>query len=131
MDKKEYIVNNISKINHLKIINLIKKQNTEYTENKNGIFINLNSLDDNIIHGIYNIIYYDINHNLNKIKDIDDINNIDDLKELYINPVKTKDKFIHKLKKDVNKEIDDICLLKNYSMMDKDIIIYSKQYNLS
>ena len=64
-ETKMYIYN---KINNLEINSYILKDyilqnNIKYTENKNGIFLNLNSLDDNNIINIYNIIINKINYN--------------------------------------------------------------------
>ena len=64
-DIKLYIYN---KINNLEINSYILKDyilqnNIKYTENKNGIFLNLNSLNDNDIKNIYNIIIKKINYN--------------------------------------------------------------------
>ena len=56
MDKKRiYIYENIYKINdHKNLINLINSFKCKYTENSNGMFINLNTLEDNIIDNVFN-----------------------------------------------------------------------------
>jgi len=61
-EKRLYIYENIYKINdHTNLINLINSSKCKYTENSNGLFINLNTLDDNIIKDIYFLIYNEIN----------------------------------------------------------------------
>tara|TARA_B110000285_G_scaffold79051_1_gene91120 strand:- start:329 stop:688 length:360 start_codon:yes stop_codon:yes gene_type:complete len=84
-ETKMYIYN---KINNLEINSFILKDyilqnNIKYTKNKNGIFLNLNSLDDNNIINIYNIIINKINYNklvINndfKIEDVKIINKVE------------------------------------------------------
>lgn len=51
VEKKE-IVNKIkmlSKIEHIEIFKIFKKNNIKYTENSNGIFINFMNIDDSVI----------------------------------------------------------------------------------
>ena len=61
--KRYYIYENISKIrNHNNIIDYLKLNKCKYTENKNGIFVNLNTIDDDKIHHIYMLTYDAINH---------------------------------------------------------------------
>ena len=61
--KRYYIYENISKIrNHNNIIDFLKLNKCKYTENKNGIFVNLNTIDDDKIHHIYMLTYDAINH---------------------------------------------------------------------
>ena len=63
-EKKIFIKNNITNMNnHDMIIHIIKKENN-YTNNKNGLYIDLNSLSDEIIDSIYNIVFSYINNNL-------------------------------------------------------------------
>ena len=66
-EKKQFIKKNIINMNnHDMIIHIIKKENN-YTSNKNGLYIDLNSLSDDIIISIYNIIYnYIFNNSENK-----------------------------------------------------------------
>ena len=66
VNKRHYIYNNIDNLKiHNKIIDFIKHTNVKYTENKNGIFLNLNTVDDDKIDHIY-IIVKDMNNNLNQ-----------------------------------------------------------------
>lgn len=47
MDKLEIVnkINNFSKEYQFEIFKIIKKRNIKYTENNNGIFININDID--------------------------------------------------------------------------------------
>lgn len=47
---------------HKEIFKIIKKHNLNFTENKNGVFINLNKLTDNILMEINNFIMYCVNN---------------------------------------------------------------------
>ena len=54
MSYKEYIYDKISNLHdHTFIIDLIKKNNCNYTENKNGIYLDLNNIDKSILKEIY------------------------------------------------------------------------------
>ena len=54
--KRYYIYENIHKINnHNQFIELMNQNNCKYTENNNGIFINLNTLNDEVIQKMYQI----------------------------------------------------------------------------
>ena len=107
---KDYIYDNIKKIvNHFYIINIIKETNCNYTENKNGFFINLNDIETDSLKKIYNIIQtQDKKNNINEINDIiiknikDELNGFNKEKKK-IPPVK-KDIYIHELS-ELNKEI--------------------------
>ena len=53
--KKKYIIDtikNFSKVEHIEIFKIFKKYNVKYTENSNGIFVNLNILNESIINKI-------------------------------------------------------------------------------
>ena len=53
--KKKYIIDtikNFSKVEHIEIFKIFKKNNVKYTENSNGIFVNLNILNEKIINRI-------------------------------------------------------------------------------
>lgn len=51
-------IEHMDKIRHIDILKIFIKHNVSYTENKNGIFINLSELDQSIIHKIQNYIQY-------------------------------------------------------------------------
>ena len=62
--KRYYIYQNIDKIkNHNHLIDYLKLSQCKYTENKNGIFVNLNTIDDDKIDHFYSLVYDSI-HNL-------------------------------------------------------------------
>ena len=48
----------LSKIQYLEIFNIIKSNNCPFSENKNGIFINLNNIDIEIIDNIFFFLNY-------------------------------------------------------------------------
>jgi ABC-type phosphate transport system auxiliary subunit len=52
--KKKYIFENIDKIkNHKNYLDIVEFHNCQHTKNSNGIFLNLNTLDDEVIDKIY------------------------------------------------------------------------------
>ena len=52
--KKKYIFENIDKIkNHKNYLDIVEFHNCPHTKNSNGIFLNLNTLDDEVIDKIY------------------------------------------------------------------------------
>jgi len=51
-------IEKMDKLRHIDILKIFIKNNISYTENKNGIFINLSELDNSIIHKIKNYIQY-------------------------------------------------------------------------
>ena len=61
--KRYYIYENITKIkNHNHLIDYLKINKCKHTENKNGIFVNLNTIDDDIINNLYLMVYESINN---------------------------------------------------------------------
>ena len=59
---KDYIIKNIDSVNNTNyLIFFIKESGINYSENKNGIFINLSLLNEDIITELYKIIFTDIN----------------------------------------------------------------------
>ena len=50
-DKKQLIddITNLKKIEHIEIFKIFKNNHIHYTENKNGIFINLSNISDTIL----------------------------------------------------------------------------------
>ncbi len=63
IDKKKLInlrnkINCLSKIEFIEIFKIIKNEGNKYTENKNGIFINMNKLNSNTISKIDSFINY-------------------------------------------------------------------------
>lgn len=66
LDKiKKYIIDKsklLKEYEHIEIFKIIKKKNITYTENNNGIFINLNKLSHKVLMEINNFIVYCINN---------------------------------------------------------------------
>ena len=58
---KKKLINDIkflSKNEHIQIFHIIKNGNIKYTENNNGIFINLSNIDDDIFNKLLEFIEY-------------------------------------------------------------------------
>lgn len=51
-------IENIEKIHHIKILNILKNNNIKYSENRNGIFVNMTSFDSQTIDNIEKILSY-------------------------------------------------------------------------
>ena len=51
-------IEKMNKIHHLKFFEILKNNNIPYSENRNGIFFNMNSFNENIITQINNYIQY-------------------------------------------------------------------------
>ena len=71
------IVDNLDKTHHLKIFKVLKDNNVIYSENRNGIFTNMNSFDEKTIKDIEKALQY-IKQQEKQLKDIETIK--DDLK---------------------------------------------------
>lgn len=117
--KRYYIYENISKLkNHNQIIDMITIKKCKYTENENGIFLNLNTLDEELIDIIYKMILNTLEYNTididTKGKEIDII----------------VEEQIEKNEKIIKKENKPFCSHIIFSDEEKEIIEYSKIYNL-
>ena len=86
----------LDKIHHIKILNILKNNSIKYSENRNGIFVNMNSFDNNTIDQINKILLYIKNQEKNLI-DIENIKN-----EL------SKDYFINDNKDNVNNNVNEL-----------------------
>ena len=51
-------IENIDKIHHIKILNILKNKNIKYSENRNGIFVNMTSFDSQTIDSIEKLLSY-------------------------------------------------------------------------
>ena len=69
-DKKQLVkdISNLNKIEHIEIFKIFKKDNIKYTENSNGIFINLNKVDDKTLLKVRNFLNF-YNNNNKKLND--------------------------------------------------------------
>jgi hypothetical protein len=59
-------INLLDTCEHLEILKIIIKNDVKFTENSNGVFINMNKLDNTVIEDIKSFLSF-INNNLNKI----------------------------------------------------------------
>ena len=114
---KEYIYDNIkSNMNHYHIINMIKEQKCNYTENKNGFFINLNDINSSTLKNIYEI-----------LKTQDKKNNMNHKNDTIINDIKTKLHQQDKIRKQKVIPEQKNIYLNELSTHEKDIILFIKQ----
>lgn len=89
-------IENLDKIHHIKILNILKNNSIKYSENRNGIFVNMNSFDNNTIEEINKILLYIKNQEKNLI-DIENIKN-----EL------SKDYFVNDNKDNINNNVNEL-----------------------
>jgi hypothetical protein len=119
-DKKKYIYENIGKINnHNNFLDIIKFHDCPFTKNSNGIFLNLNSLNDDVI----NEFYYKLKNELEDNTINETINEKKIIEEEINNLLEVKNK---EIKKDIYTIID----LSLFSESDQDIIKLSKKYKI-
>lgn len=116
MDKLE-ICNNIKlKLNDMtpneieEIFKIIYKNNNYYTKNNNGISLNLNTLDDEILNKINNYINF-------CIKSHNEINKYEDMCNM--------------LNDSINNKIDDIPLIENINEINKTLAINKQKISSS
>jgi|TARA_B110000971_G_C20018446_1_gene505103 hypothetical protein len=90
------VVENLDKIHHLKIFKVLKDNNVIFSENRNGIFTNMNSFDEKTIKDIERSLNY-IKKQEKHLKDVESIK--DDLKlDFFIeNNKEVKDKITNKI----------------------------------
>ena len=90
------VVDNLDKIHHLKIFKVLKDNNVIFSENRNGIFTNMNSFNEKTIRDIEITLQY-IKKQEKHLKDIEIIK--DDLKlDFFIqNTKEVKDKTTNKV----------------------------------
>jgi hypothetical protein len=69
------ISKNLSQLEYLEIFNIIEEDNCQYSENKNGIFINLNNVNEITIDKIFNFINFIKHKKEDLIKQEEVINN--------------------------------------------------------
>ena len=64
-EKKQLIkdISKLNKIEHIEIFKIFKKDNIKYTENSNGIFINIKKIPDNTIYKIIKFLKFCNNNN--------------------------------------------------------------------
>ena len=77
MDTKNLVdlknqIEELDKIHHVKILKILKDNQIKFSENRNGIFINMNSFNEETIISIQNTLNY-INEQEKQLKDIETI----------------------------------------------------------
>ena len=120
-----YIYNNIYLINnHNNFIELLKINDCKYTTNSNGIFVNLNTLNEELIHSLFLMVKSEIKSQENPIYEINE--EILKLSEVikeegeYISPPST-----------VNPSIkSDILKISDFNKKEQSIISLSKNLKL-
>ena len=85
-------IENLDAFHHNKILKVLIKNNIKYSENRNGIFVNMNSFDDNTVNEIKNTLLYITKQE----KSLQDIENIKEEinKDYFENDNKEKNTFI-------------------------------------
>lgn len=68
------LIDNIDEFHHKKIFDIIKKHNMNYSKNKNGIFVNMNTLSDDVLKELKEYLKY-INKQEETFSDIEKIKN--------------------------------------------------------
>ena len=115
--KRNYIYENIHKINtHNQIIELMDLNNCKYTHNNNGIFVNLNTLDEEIIDKMYLILY-----------------NLIDNKESILTSFQEKEETLKEVLTEIQEKIAEPKIkrdiyLEDFSEEEQTIICQSKKY---
>ena len=112
-NKKKFIIDKVRKFNnfeHIEILKIIKKNNIKYSENNNGIFINLNLVSSLVIDKIEKFVKYCIVKKKNLINENSKIENYKTLLTKNDNNSKTKNLNLEKVNKDLtfifNDELD-------------------------
>lgn len=76
-------IENLSKFHQIEILKILKSDpNSTLNENKNGIFVNMTQLSDNIISNIYNYLEY-VSKQEEQLNDVEDKK--DELSSTYFN----------------------------------------------
>ena len=85
-------IENLDAFHHNKILKVLIKNNIKYSETRNGIFVNMNSFDDNTVNEIKNTLLYITKQE----KSLQDIENIKEEinKDYFENDNKEKNTFI-------------------------------------
>jgi len=123
--QKYYIYENIDKLkDHNQIINLIKMKKCKFTENGNGIFLNISTLEPDVINIIYQILMnmVDYKEEQHEEKFMSDFNCNT---EILSNEGESEENTV----RDQPFSLEEL-LLNNYSKKEQEIITYSKKYNL-
>ena len=85
-------IENLDAFHHNKILKILVKNNIKYSENRNGIFVNMNSFNKNTINDIEKTLSY-IKNQEKSLQDIEKIKN-EINKDYFENDNKEKNTFI-------------------------------------
>tara|TARA_X000000368_G_C22594772_1_gene521033 strand:- start:105 stop:422 length:318 start_codon:yes stop_codon:yes gene_type:complete len=58
LNNLKYQIENLEKIHHPKILQIIKNNEIKFSENRNGIFINMSSFNEKTINDIHKMVLY-------------------------------------------------------------------------
>jgi hypothetical protein len=58
LNNLKYQIENLETIHHLKILQIIKNNEIKFSENRNGVFINMNSFNEKTINDIAKMVLY-------------------------------------------------------------------------
>jgi hypothetical protein len=70
-------IEKLDKVHHINILEILEKNSINYSENTNGIFINLTNIEENIINKINNYVKYV------KLQELE-LDNVEDKKKEYV-----------------------------------------------
>ena len=85
-------IDNLNKIHHLKIFKILNDNAVKFSENRNGIFINMNSFNEKTIKQVENTLSY-IKEQEKQLKDVENIK--EDLQnDFFIKSKEVKDSLI-------------------------------------
>ena len=93
------VVKNLSNIEYLEIFDIIKKDKCHFSENKNGVFINLNNISEETVDKIFNFIKF-IKHKKEDLLKQEDIINIAK-KSININKIHESEKNVQTYNEDI------------------------------
>lgn len=112
-NKKKFIIEKVRKFNnfeHIEILKIIKKNNIKYSENNNGIFINLNLINEQVINKVEEFVKYCIIKKKNLINENTKIENYKNILLKNNSNIKSKPIQNEKVNKDLtfifNEELD-------------------------
>ena len=138
--KRYYIYENIQKIkNHNQIIDMIQLNKCKYTENENGIFLNLNTINDKMVNYIYNYLINTLNYKeeVNEFLDLDtnvDTTNVDTTNVDTTNVDNDYGDIMGEVKKKgytkKNISLEEKVLMSDFNEKEQEIIKETKNYNL-
>ena len=89
LKKLNKIVNSLNIIHHQKIFDIVKENNIKFSENRNGVFINLNNLPNIVIEKIKKYIEY-VNIQEKNFSNFENIKN--EFKKDFFTNIKKEDK---------------------------------------